>query len=140
MNSESLAQIDSQVESSHAESHIAVSESHEAVNQVVNMEMSQVTEEEASHEVSQSVTVCAQEVSQSVQEVSHTSESSVSQSVTSDSVVEVEASAYTSAEIAEVTKLMEEAVKEKPDSLDLRQAKYYLTSKIVKKHGENIFR
>ena len=106
---------------SHTESHVEeVSESHEQVALEVNMteETKVVNETEVSQVMSESVVesnhtaVASGEVAAVV--VSHQASESVSQSS--------EQMSYTSAEIAEVTRLMDEAVAaEKPDSLNLRE-------------------
>ena len=117
-----MSQIESQVEMSHTESHVEeVSESHEQVALEVNMteETKVVNETEVSHEVMSESVVESNHTSVATGEVaavvvSHQASESVSQSS--------EQMSYTSAEIAEVTRLMDEAVAaEKPDSLNLRE-------------------
>ena len=107
---------------SHTESHVEeVSESHEQVALEVNMteETKVVNETEVSHEVMSESVVESNHTSVATGEVaavvvSHQASESVSQSS--------EQMSYTSAEIAEVTRLMDEAVAaEKPDSLNLRE-------------------
>ena len=122
VSSNSVSQIESQVEMSHVESHVEeVSESHEQVALEVNMteETQVINETEVNHEVVSESVVESHHTSVATEEVAAVVVSQTSESVSQSS----EQMSYTSAEIAEVTRLMDEAVAaEKPDSLNLRKS------------------